>query len=198
MLFQVTVVYTIRTCTYILHMLVKTSEISAWRAFIIPFLFDPQHTFKISASVLMIWDQTEDTGLSFRRDAAFCTKNRRAKIRSALKLASSKSSASRCHWTATKVAFFYFSRWMIPIQHAFQLQRAYKWWQNIAKIQPSKSCSCSPNCCCIDLSTPYALGSCRTIGCHLSLHLNLTLWFRSTTIGESVWRTAKWRGSIES
>ncbi len=34
-----------------------------------------------------------------------------------------------------------------------------------------------------------ALGFCRTIGClYLSLHLNLTLWFRSTTIGESVWQ----------
>lgn len=113
--------YMIRTCTYILHMLVKTSEISAWRAFTIPFLFDLQHiSLKISASVLMIWDQTEDTGLSFRKNTAFClaqngTKIRPAKIRSALKLASSKSSASqRCRWTATKVAFFDALRWMIP------------------------------------------------------------------------------------
>lgn len=142
--------YTIRACTYIMHMLVKTSEISARRAFTIPFLFDLQHiSLKISASVLMIWDQTEDTGLSFRKNTAFClaqngTKNRRAKIRSALKLASSKSSASqRCRWTATKVAFFDALRWMIPNTTRVPATKSIQMISSDHKIspknQPSKS-----------------------------------------------------------
>lgn len=186
-------------------MLVKTSEISAWRAFIIPFLFDLQHiSLKISASVLMIWDQTEDTGLPFRRDTAFClaqngTKNRPAKTQNCLKVGIVQEF---CLPALPLDCYKGGVLWCFEMNDPkYNMRSSYKkhtndlkWSQSIAKNQPSKSWKLQLSCCILIHQPPE-----KPLGClpdpsggtrHLSTarHLNLTLGFRSTTIGESVWR----------
>lgn len=166
--------YTIRACTYIMHMLVKTSEISARRAFIIPFLFDLQHiSLKISASVLMIWDQTEDTGLSFRKNTAFClaqngTKNRPAKTQNCLKVGIVQEF---CLPALPLDCYKGGVLWCFEMNDPkYNMRSSYKkhrndlkWSQNIAKNQPSKSWRLRLSCCILIHQPPEKpLGICQT------------------------------------